>query len=145
MSIFYIADLHFGHDNIRRLSKRPFETVAEMNEEFIKRWNSKVTDNDDIYILGDFSFKGGDPIEYVKRLNGKKHLAVGNHDTSLIKHPEFKKYFIDKFDYKSINDNGRQVFMCHYPMVEWPGQYRECIHLFGHIHNTFHKRLFHQV
>jgi calcineurin-like phosphoesterase family protein len=135
---FYIADTHFGHDNIRRLSKRPFETVEEMNRLLIENWNIKVTDKDDVYILGDFSYKGGDPVEYVKQLNGRKHLITGNHDTSLVKHPEFKKYFVECRDVKAIEDNGKRLYLCHYPMVEWPGYYNGCIHLFGHVHNTFH-------
>ena len=32
---FYIADTHFGHDNIRRLSKRPFKTIEEMDKTII--------------------------------------------------------------------------------------------------------------
>lgn len=138
MSIFYIADTHFGHDNIRRLSKRPFKSVGEMDKTIIENWNRKVTNNDDVYILGDFSFKGGDPIEYAKQLNGKKHLIIGNHDKVLRQHPEFKKYFVEKVDVKTVQDGDTSVFLCHYPLVEWPGYYNNCIHLYGHVHNTFH-------
>ena len=83
--IFYIADTHFGHDNIRKLSNRPFSTVEEMDNALINNWNSVVTDDDDVYILGDFSYKSEDPIDYLKKLNGKKHLIVGNHDNKLLK------------------------------------------------------------
>lgn len=36
MNIFYIADPHFGHNNIRALSKRPFATVEEMDKVLIE-------------------------------------------------------------------------------------------------------------
>ncbi len=45
---YYIADTHFGHNNILRLSNRPFNTVEEMDKVIIDNWNSRVTDNDDV-------------------------------------------------------------------------------------------------
>ena len=138
MTIFYTADPHIGHNNIRALSKRPFATVEEMDKVLIENWNRKVGKDDIVFILGDFSYKGGDPTRYLKQLNGKKYLITGNHDTSLLKHPQFKDYFVEARDMKKINDYGVEVFMCHYPMVEWPGYYKGAIHLFGHVHNTLH-------
>ena len=135
---YYLADTHFGHDNIRKLSNRKFKTVEEMDETIINNWNNRVTDNDDVYILGDFSYKSKDPIYYLKKLNGRKHLIVGNHDTELLKNPNHKKYFVEIADIKMINDNGIQIVLCHYPMVEWNGYYRGVLHFFGHVHNTFH-------
>lgn len=35
--VFFTADLHFGHENVLRFDKRPFQTVAEMDEELIRR------------------------------------------------------------------------------------------------------------
>ncbi|MDO5358956.1 MAG: hypothetical protein Q4E80_06235 [Slackia faecicanis] len=64
MSIYYISDTHFGHANIIRLSNRPFLDIAEMNAELIARWNAKVTDDDDVYMLGDFAYRS---IEAPKR------------------------------------------------------------------------------
>ena len=82
---YYIADTHFGHDNIRKLSNRLFNTIEEMDKAIIDNWNSIVTDNDDVYILGDFSYKSEDKIVYLKQLKGRKHLIVGNHDGKLLK------------------------------------------------------------
>lgn len=135
---YYIADTHFGHDNIRRLSNRPFNSVEEMDKTIIENWNSKVTDDDDVYILGDFSYKSEDPIEYLKKLNGKKHLIIGNHDNKLLKNPNHWKYFVEVADLKMVNDNGNQIVLCHYPLVEWNGYYRNVLHFYGHVHNAYH-------
>lgn len=136
MSIFYIADTHFGHDNIRRLSKRPFANVEEMDEVMIRNWNSVVTNNDDVYILGDFSFKSKNPAEYLKRLNGKLHLITGNHDKVTVK--SCRKYFVEICDMKEITDGDYRIVLCHYPLVEWNGYYGNTYHFYGHVHNTFH-------
>lgn len=56
-----------------KFENRPFETVEEMDEEYIKRWNTKVKKGDEIYILGDLSFyKGEGTNKILKRLNGMK-------------------------------------------------------------------------
>lgn len=39
-------------DTVRR--KRTFGTIEEMDRTIIVNWNSRVTDRDDVYILGDF-------------------------------------------------------------------------------------------
>ena len=50
---YYIADLHFSHRNIIQFDKRPYQTIEQMNNDLIKRWNDVVTDRDDVYVLGD--------------------------------------------------------------------------------------------
>ena len=135
---YYIADTHFGHDNIRRLSNRPFNSIEEMDKTIIDNWNRKITENDDVYILGDFLYKSEDPIKYLKKLNGKKHLIIGNHDNRLLKNPACKKFFVEITPMKMIDDNGTQIVLCHYPLVEWNGYYRNVLHFYGHVHNTYH-------
>jgi len=83
MATFFTADTHFGHANIINYSNRPFATVEEMNETLIRSWNSTVSPEDCAYILGDFAYRSAKPIEeYLKRLNGEKHLLSGNHERS---------------------------------------------------------------
>lgn len=134
---FYISDLHLGHKNIINLSKRPFSNIEEMDEVFINNWNETVSNNDDVYVLGDLCYKGGKhPKEYLERLKGKKHLIIGNHDSKIMKDFSCRKYFVEMKDIITINDNGKMVILCHYPMLEWNGFFRENIHLYGHIHNN---------
>ena len=136
---YYISDLHLGHKNIMssKMSNRPFNSVEEMDEILIKNWNNIVKNEDDIYILGDFCYKSGkNPKEYLNRLNGKKHLIVGNHDGQILRDPVCRKCFVEIKDMLNIKDGNKNLFLCHYPMAEWPGYFRETIHLYGHIHNN---------
>ena len=77
--IFFIADTHFGDDNIRRYENRPFDTVEQMDEVIVKNWNSVVSDGDIVYLLGDFGAVGYEK-EILSKLNGTKYLVKGNHD-----------------------------------------------------------------
>ena len=136
--IYYTSDLHFGHKNIIKYENRPFKDIEEMEYELIKRWNNKVKSNDDhIYILGDFAFKGSnlsiDHInEIVDNLKGKKHLIIGNHD-QFINSIHFKerlweevvpyKEIIDRSDIVIMNKadliENRNIILCHYPIENW--------------------------
>lgn len=47
----------------------------------IQRWNSRVSYDDEVYILGDVTMKGAElAAECLSSLQGKKHLVKGNHD-----------------------------------------------------------------
>lgn len=133
----YTADLHFGHYNIIRLDGRPFADADEMDEFLIKKWNEKVKENDVVYVLGDFCFRSAkDPVEYLKRLKGRKRFVVGNHDGVLLKNRKAMTYFESVDDILTETDGKRQVVMCHYPLAEWPGYFRGTLHVYGHIHNN---------
>jgi calcineurin-like phosphoesterase family protein len=137
MKNFYISDSHFGHANIIKFDNRPFDYLEQMHEILIKNWNDKVSNEDTVYILGDFCWQTEQEwIELLKQLNGKKVLILGNHD---IKNPtsKLKKMFLDIKPYKEITDNGKRVIMSHYPIPMYRGAYNPNIYmLYGHVHNT---------
>lgn len=134
--IYIIADTHFGHANIIRHCNRPFSSVEEMDEALIANWNSVVSPDDDVYIVGDFAYKVEHPERYADMLNGRKHLITGNHDRKNLKDPEFRKRFVEIRDMLTIKHDGKSIVLCHYPLVEWDGMYRGAYHFFGHIHNN---------
>lgn len=83
MKKWVISDTHFYwyHKKIIEYCNRPFSSVEEMNETIIKNWNKVVSNDDIVYVLGDFFFgKKDDLKELCNRLKGRKILILGNHD-----------------------------------------------------------------
>ena len=134
---YYISDLHFGHGNIIKFDQRPFTTTEEMTHVLIRNWNSTVTNQDTVYILGDFCWgKEPDWIGILDKLNGNKVLIRGNHDLKNMS-VNLKSKFADIKDYKEIDDNGRTVIMCHYPILAYKHSFDpNTFMLFGHVHNN---------
>ena len=115
MATKYIADWHYNHKNSIAFDNRPFASVDEMNAALIQNWNTAVSPEDTIYILGDmFWCSTTAAIRVLEKLNGIKFLVKGNHDHQ--KSPEFKRYFRQIADYLEIEDDGRPVVLCHYPI-----------------------------
>ena len=64
----YISDLHFGHKNVILFEHRPFSDVDTMDHCLIQLWNSRVSADDDVYIVGDFCYLSGrTPDWYLRR------------------------------------------------------------------------------
>lgn len=56
MVMLFTSDLHLGHNNILP-SRQQFQDINEHDDTLIFKWNNKVKKNDDVYILGDLSFR----------------------------------------------------------------------------------------
>lgn len=142
---YYIADNHFFHEGINfRMDHRGFKTVELMNEYMIEKWNSRVRRNDEVVILGDFSIgKAEETNDILSKLHGRLYIICGNHDKWL----QNKSANLSRFkwikDYAEMNDNGRKVILCHYPIMCYNGQFRinkdgnpKVYMLHGHVHKT---------
>jgi calcineurin-like phosphoesterase family protein len=84
--IYFTADTHFNHSNIINHCGRPFNNVDQMNDKLIQNWNSCINNDDEIYVLGDFMFKGNgtEANNLLKRLNGIKYFIKGNHNQDFL-------------------------------------------------------------
>ena len=128
---FVIADTHFGDDNIRKFENRPFDTVIQMTRGLIERWNETVSENDTVYVLGDFCVES--EIKTVlaeNKLNGKIILIVGNHDKGF--EDEYRKYGVEVIEHPIILDGF--WILSHEPM--YVSEQTPYANVFGHVHNN---------
>lgn len=133
---FYISDLHFGHESVIRFDNRPFLNAEEMDEKLIQWWNAAVSEHDEVYIVGDFAYRNKQPEEwYLNRLHGSKHLVIGNHDHKLLKNEKAMGYFSSVDKMMHVSDEGKQICLCHFPMIEWNKMRWGSWHIHGHVHN----------
>lgn len=96
---WFTSDQHFNHANIINHTRRPFWSWKEMNDEIIRRHNSRVDPNDTVFHIGDFKFGANGPNthELIKMLNGRHVFIRGNHDrnngtNTIIRHAVIETY-----------------------------------------------------
>ena len=123
MKYWFTSDTHFGHANIIGYTGRPFKDVIHMNEELIRRWNTRVKPDDTVFHLGDFAMMGGSYQKYLNRLNGNIVWIAGNHD----KKPIIKDMIIEH--------GGHHWHLAHNPQ-DCHGEYNLC----GHVHEKWKAR-----
>lgn len=151
--IWFTSDLHFGHRRILNFVPNRIkefnlnleeENVIETHDNLlIEKWNNTISKHDIVYILGDVSFVSSDDTKKIlEKLNGKKHLIIGNHDspcsglsnyfvsTSQIKEVTFKKI------HYSFLDEDLHCILCHYPLIAWNRRMHGSVMLHGHTHGS---------
>lgn len=161
MNIFVTSDQHLQNRNIWAKyshDTRPFHFQEEHDNAIINAWNSVVSPDDLVFVLGDFIMGDSENVEsLLYRLNGTIFLVRGNHDTD--NKIEIYKQHPDKViaveDYNILYYKGKFIVMNHYPVqgdsvkdnhlkndgwknaTEFFGQnYDDCIYLYGHVHGN---------
>jgi calcineurin-like phosphoesterase family protein len=141
--IFFTADQHFGHANIIKHCGRPFSKSAEMDEALLDKWNSCIGHNDTIYIIGDLFFRNTTfAQDYLNRMNGKKHMIIGNHDKDWMKRVDLPSFFESMSHMLELSDGSHRITLCHYPMMTWNGAAKGSYMIHGHIHNNTNAEYF---
>ncbi len=131
MSVFFTADTHFGDHRTINIARRPFASVAEMDDALVERWNAVVGRDDVVWHLGDVARRPADVAPLLARLNGTKHLLRGNNDPEATLAADG---WDSVADYAEIELEDRRLVLCHYPFRSWNGQHRGAINLHGHSH-----------
>ena len=138
--VFMTSDLHFCHDRAFIWEARGYANVNEMNEAQVRKWNEVVTDEDEVWVLGDLmlgDFEQG--LDYLKQLKGKIHVCLGNHDTSK-REQAYRELGWDvqlcaRMKYKKIS-----FYLSHYPTITHNIDEKELwqvvVNLYGHTHQT---------
>lgn len=153
--VFFSGDHHFWHSNIILYCKRPWlqegdidergrwvseeikkQRGIEMTEDLIANWNSVVKPEDTVYHVGDFVLsKDRIAIErLIKRLNGKIHLVLGNHDKSAVQKARGFESITGKHQGSMIRVYKQDIFLSHYAMRVWDRSHFGIWNLFGHSH-----------
>lgn len=140
--IFVMSDNHHFHNNIIKYCSRPFKYAEQMDECIINNINAVVKQNDELYILGDFSLSNDYEKLYVlfSRIKCTRlYLIKGNHDSrSVLKLP-----WIWVKDYNELYYKEYMFCMMHYPIKIWNKKHHGAICLGGHSHlkiNEFKER-----
>jgi len=140
MSAFVIGDTHWGHAKSLSFIQpdgsplRPFNSVEEMDEIMVERWNAVVRQKDTVYHLGDVAIPRRS-LANLAKCNGRKILIRGNHDTFKLK--DYAEHFEDirgaHFHQPGSLMPGGIVFT-HIPVHpdNLQGHYRGNVH--GHLH-----------
>ncbi len=127
-TVFFTADLHFGHESILRYvpEHRPFDTIEAHDEAIVDRWNSTVGARDTVYVLGDVVWNHG-AADTLRLLNGTLRLVLGNHDNAHV--DVLSGWFRSVSGCKEY----RRGILTHIPVH--PGQFeRYAFNIHGHLH-----------
>ena len=141
-NIWFISDTHFRHEAIlgfkdyAGLTVRPFASADDLDQQLIDNWQSVVKPGDVVYHLGDVLF-GHNKVEWLEanftKLNGTKHLILGNHDN-----PKFLAPFFKSINLWAEFDN---LVASHAPMhestlAESHRFSKGILNIHGHIHSN---------
>ena len=138
--IWICSDWHFNHDKPFVWQYRGFSSVEEMNQEIIRRHNEIVSEEDEVYILGDCCM-GSDlktNKELISCLHGQKYFIIGNHCTT--HRVEMYKELGEVLGYATMLKYKKYSFyLSHYPSITGNFDYdkplrQQVISLCGHSH-----------
>lgn len=139
--IYLTSDWHLNHSREFIYKPRGFNSVYEMNDAIISRYNEVVNSEDDVYVLGDLMLGDNDEgIRLIKQLKGNIHVVRGNHDSDARMELYSKCYnIVEITEGQFFKWNGYHFYLSHYPTVtsnleKGPELRKHVLNLYGHTH-----------
>lgn len=141
--IYFAADLHIGHKGILKYCPgRPFADsgdIIEHDKYLIGLWKRTVNPSDTVYLVGDLCLlRSEDARKLLENLPGKKHLIAGNHDGTLKSHSNYFESVsqIKEIVIKASSNAALNLFLSHYPTLDWNNKFDGAVMLHGHTHGN---------
>ena len=145
---YFTSDLHLGDDVTIQVERRPFSSARVFDKFIINQINKQAKADDTIYVIGDMMDCDGlgfelwrKTIHYVKKINAKVVLIIGNNEERIVRH-----YFENDFNkfrelclglgYKDVVKNAtlkianKKFYLTHKPSE----CKKDMLNLFGHVH-----------
>lgn len=131
--IYFTSDTHFGDARVLRIDRRPFANMVEHDAALIETWNDTIGTDDEVWHLGDvMSSRSTEDAELLlSRLNGRKHLVIGNNDPVPVTQAAA---WASVQHYAEIRLGDQLLVLCHYAFRTWNQMSKKSIDLHGHSH-----------
>jgi len=138
-NVWFTSDTHFDDERLDLFGRDIlFNSAQEVDNHMITKFNERVKKDDLVIHVGDVALtKKG--LEKIKELNGTIWLVKGNYDTAdgtakfKMSDDILLEYFDKVFDDLTIEIDGEEVFINHYPTSAKDS----CFNIVGHIHGTW--------
>jgi calcineurin-like phosphoesterase family protein len=158
--IWFISDLHLGHDKPFILGPRNYQNVNEAYAHTYQMLSDHIGLNDIVFNLGDAVIgAGANSLDYAKRLIRlpckHQYFIWGNHNAGMQQlydatldemqfHADIEVYplnypnstFTFLGHYAEIIIDGRTIVLTHYPIASWNHISKGAYHIHGHCHRN---------
>lgn len=148
-NIYFMSDLHIGHENVIQFDHRPFSSIQEMNDSIVKDLQTKLKPEDVLFDLGDMfwevpwitckSILDSIPVEKLYECPGNHHIA-GNYYGPQARLSCCFTELADIFDIIVVkNKKTYRLSLSHFPIIDWNHKARGGLMIHGHCHGQIDK------
>ncbi len=133
--VWFIADPHFFMpEDYLAVFGRPFGSVELMHEAMRARWNTRVGEDDLVFVLGDvFMSRDASRFSILNGFRGRKVLVMGNHDENPLED------YLAVFDFVSPSPIYLDfLLLSHEPVFN--NGHTPFFNIYGHVHNDVNYR-----